>query len=221
MVLPFLAIVLFFQISTHYGLFPIPIQIRLHLVDLAGLLAPIIAMERGLILVGFYHIPIAALVMGLSMLLAARRFGIMTILAIGTILAFCNSFLNISPVIWLAVPVLCCSVLIGVGMQGLATAGFADRKWVLMTAAIMVVLSLVTLLLATRYFYVFAGLGDKHARLLTKAAKMYILGAIAVAILFFMARAKLRICWLRWIVLCSAMATDIFLSSRFIVDRIL
>ena len=50
---------------------------------------------------------------------------------------------------------------------------------------------------------------------------MYIFGAIAVAIIFFMARAKLRIAALRWIILCSAMAVDIFLGARFIVDKIL
>ena len=89
-----------------------------------------------------------------------------------------------------------------------------------MTAVIMVALSLVTLLLATRYFEIFAGLGASYGKLFAETAKMYILGAIAVAILFFMSRARLRICWLRWIVLCSAMGVDIFLSARFIVDKI-
>jgi len=218
--LPFLAILLFFQISTHYRLFAIPTQTKLHLADLAGLLAPLVMISAGTIVVSFYHIPIAAFVMGFSMLLAARRFGVMCIFALCIILAFCDSFFNVSPIIWLAIPALCCSVLIGVGMQGLASASFADRRWVLMTAVIMVALSLVTLLLATRYFEIFAGLGASYGKLFAETAKMYILGAIAVAILFFMSRARLRICWLRWIVLCSAMGVDIFLSARFIVDKI-
>ena len=90
-----------------------------------------------------------------------------------------------------------------------------------MTATIMAILSIVTLLLATEYFQVFAGLGAKYAKLLTQTAKMYILGTITVAILFFMVRAKLRIQWLRWVILCSASAVDIFLGARFIVDRVL
>ena len=50
---------------------------------------------------------------------------------------------------------------------------------------------------------------------------MYILGTIAVAIIFFMARAKVRAAALRWVLLCLAVAVDIFLGARFIVDRIL
>ena len=77
-----------------------------------------------------------------------------------------------------------------------------------------------TLLLANRYFEIFAGLGTEYAKLLVEAATMYILGTIAVAIVYFMARAKLRIRWLRLVILCSAMAVDVFLGARFIVDKI-
>jgi len=219
--LPFLAILLFFQVSTYYRLFPVPTQTKLHLTDLAGLLAPLVMAKRGMTLVGFYHIPIAALIMGFSMLLVARRFGIMAIFCLGIILAFCDSFLDVSPIIWLTIAILVCSVLAGAGMQGLICAGFADRRWVLAAAVIMGNLAIVTLLLATKYFQVFAGLGSGYAKLFTETAKMYILGMVAVAILFFMIRAKLRIIFLRQILLSSAMAVDIFLGARFIVDKIL
>lgn len=219
-ILPFLAILLFFGVSAHYRLFAIPIQTKLHLPELAGLLAPLVTATGSTTLVGFYHIPVAALVIGFSMLVAARRFGIMALFASGTILAFCDSFLCVSPIIWLTIPVLCCSVLIGQGMQGLVSAGSADRKWVLMSAVIVMVLSVVTLLLATKYFSIFAGIGTKYANLLVDTAKMYIIGTVAVAIIFFMSRARLRIHWVRLVVLCSAMAVDIFLGARFIVDEI-
>ena len=218
--LPFLAILLFFKISAHYHLFVIPIQAKLHLADLAGLLAPLVMVNRSITVIGFYHVPIAALVIGFSMLLAARRFGIMTIFAIGVILAFCSSFLDVSPIIWLAVPVLCCSVLVGVGMQGLVSAGFADIRWILASSIIMLVLALVALLLAMRYFQIFAALADGYGRLFVETAAMYIVGAVAAAIIFFMARAKLRIRWPRQVILCSAMAVDIFFGARFIVDKI-
>jgi hypothetical protein len=218
--LPFLAILLFFQVSAYYRLFAIPTQTRLHLADLAGLLAPLVTISKGITGIGFYHVPIAALVIGFSMLLAARRFGIMIIFCLGTVLAFCGFFLNVSPIMWLAIPVLCCSVLIGAGVQGLASAGFADRKWVLAATVIMGVLAIIALLLATEYFQVFAGLGTGYARLFVETAEMYILGAVAMAILYFMARAKLRIAPLRLVILCSAMAVDIFLGARFIVDKI-
>lgn len=218
--MPFLAIVLFFQAAVYFRLFIIPVQVRLGLADLSGLLVPLVTAERNMTLIGFYHVPIAALVMGFSMLLAARRFTILAILCVGAVLAFCPPLLEVSPIIWLALAILCCSVIIGEGMHGLILAGHADRKWVLVTASVMGVCSIVTLLLATKYFEMFAGLGTKYAKLLVAAAMMYILGTVAVAILYFMTRIKIRINWLRLIILCTAMAIDVFLGARFIVDKI-
>jgi hypothetical protein len=240
--LPFLAIVLFFQSAARFGLYPIPINLKIGCSDLAGLLAPLVAAKRNMILVSFYHIPVASLILGLSMLivpleglskgdilqrgkflkdLAVRRFGIVVIFAIATILAFCDSLLQVSPIIWLAVSVLCCSVLIGAGMQGLISAGFADRKWILCVAIVMCILAIIALLLATKYFQTFAGLGSEYAKLLTEEAKMYILGAITVAIFFFTARAKLRMHLIKIGLLCATMGLDIFLGARFVVDTIL
>ena len=247
--LPFLAIVLFFQVSARFGLYPIPINLKLHGADLAGLLAPLVAAKRHKMLVGFYHVPVAAMVMGFCMFaapmgillhrtpyggtggivhnrrllttVAARRFGIVIIFAVATILAFSDSLLQISPIIFLAISTLCCSVLIGAGIQGLISAGPADRRWLLFTAILLGVLAVITLLFATKYFQVAAGLGAGYARLLTETAKMYILGAIAVAMLFLIARAKLRIHPVRQVLLYATMALDIFLGARFIVDTIL
>jgi len=219
--LPFLVVLLFFQICTHYRLFPVSIHAKLHLVDLASLIVPLVMAQRSTTLVSFYHVPIAALLMGFAMLVAARRLSIIVIFCLGTVLAFCNSLFHVSPIIWVSIPVLCCSVLIGVGMQALVSAGYADRKWILLTATVLGILAIVTLLLATKYFQVFAGLGNSAAKLFTESAKTYVLGAITVAIIFFLARAKLRAPALRWTLLCSAMAVDIFLGARFIVDKIL
>jgi hypothetical protein len=219
--LVFLVIVLFFQISAQLRFFAVPVQTKLHLCDLAALPAPLVAVQRGLTAVGFYHVPIATLIIGTSMLLAGRRYGVMIIFLAATTLAFCDSVFSVSPIIWLAIPVLCCSVLAGAGMQGLIGASFADRRWLLTTAVIMVVISIGMLLLATKYFQTFASLADTEAKLLLEAGKMYILGTIAVAVIFFMARAKLRTRWLRVVLLCSAVAVDMFFGARFIVDKIL
>lgn len=219
--LPFLAVLLFFQVSAHLRLFAVPLQSRLRPADLTGLLAPLVMADRSLAYIGFYHVPIAALLIGFLMLITARRYGVMIIFGLGLALACCNSFFQVSPLIWLAIPVLCCSIIIGEGLHALASAGFADKRWLLAVGIIMGILSIVTLLLATKYFSVFAGLGAKHAKLFVQAAKMYILGAIAVFVIFFMARASLRVRWLRLIILCSAMAVDIFFGARFVVDKIL
>jgi hypothetical protein len=218
-VLPFLAILLFFQASSYYRLFVVPMQTQLHLTDLMGLAAPLVAAQQGITLVGFYHVPIAALVMGFSMLFAARRLSILIIFCFGVILASCRPLLGVSPIIWLSFSVLCCSIIIGAGLQGLCSAGLADRKWILLSMAFTAGLSIVTLLEATKYFQVFAGFGDKYANLFLADAKMYIVGTVALAIIFFVARAKLRLHWLRWAVLGSAMAVDIFFGARFVVDN--
>ncbi len=61
----------------------------------------------------------------------------------------------------------------------------------------------------------------KYAKLLVVTARMHILGAIIVAVVFFMVRAKLRLGWVRLALLGLGIAADIFLSARFIVNRIL
>ncbi|MHC4568727.1 MAG: hypothetical protein ACYTE3_23575, partial [Planctomycetota bacterium] len=240
--LPFLAILLFFQISARFGLYPIAIQLKLQSSDLIGLLAPLIAARRQTTLIGFYHAPIAPLIVGMIIFLAplklvvtggigqrlrstaaltTRRFGIVAIFVGATALSFCNSYLEISPVIFFSISALVCSILAGAGMQGLVSAGPADRKWILFAAIVMGVLAIVSLLLATKYFQTFLGLGNKYAVLFIQAGKMYILCAIALAILYFMARAKLRMLPIRLALLCAPIAIDFFLAATDIVDKAL
>jgi hypothetical protein len=240
--LPFLVIVLFFQVSTRFGLDPVPISLKLRGSDLAGLLAPMVVAKRGMTLIGFYHVPITALVIGICMFaaplkglgkagvlhkgkflkdLTVQRFGVVVVFAVATILSFCDSLLQVSPIIFPAISTLCCSVLIGVGMQGLIGAGPADRKPVLFAAIFSGVLAIITLLLATKYFQIVAGLGSGYARLFVETAKMHLLAASAVAMLFIISRAKLRIHPVRQVLLYAMMALDIFLGARFIVDTIL
>jgi hypothetical protein len=221
-VLPFLAMVVFFQVTTHFRLFAISTQARLESDDLVGLFAPLITAKQGLTLIGFYHIPIVGLIIGFCMMLAARRYSVMIIIALGIALSFCNAFnsyVEVSPVMWLTIPILCCSVLIGEGMQGMSSAGYSDRVWVLFTVVIMAGLSILTLLLATKYFQTFLGLGAGYARVFTKSGKMYLLGAIMAAIIFFMIRAKLRMQLLRRLIIFAAMGVDIFIGATYIIDR--
>ena len=218
---PFAAVLLFFQVAAHFRLYPIPIRLKLQAVDLVGLMAPLVAAKRQMTLMGFYHIPIAALTMGFVMLLTARRFSIMIILAVGTVLAFCGPLLDISPVIWLAFSMLCGSIMIGAGMQGMVCAGYADRKWILLSTIVMGVLTIFALLLATKYFQILFGLASGYARLFVESAKMHLLGAVMMGILFFIVRARLRLQPLRQFLLGSTIALDIFFHGAFVIDRIL
>jgi hypothetical protein len=222
--LPFIAIVLFFQLSVHVRLFAVSTQARLGIGDLGSVIAPLAIAKRGLAesnMIGFYHVPLAGLIIGIWMLVCSRRIGVMVIFTVGTILACFGPVLQVSPIVWFALPVLCCSILIGEGMQGLICAGGSDKGPLLTTVALMVLLAIVLLLLATKYFQAFAGLGDDYARLLVTSGVMYLLGAVAVAIIFFTAKVGLRAALLRKTILIAAMSIDIFLGAEIIVASIL
>jgi hypothetical protein len=221
--LPFLIIVIFFQVTTGIRLFAVSTQARLNISELYSLLTPLVAAKRGTTLIGFYHVPIASLIMGFAMLVAARRFSIVAIFAIAIILTFCHSLgsiFEVSPIIWLTIGTLCCSIILAVGLQGFVSAGYADRKWILAIAIVMSTLAIVTLLLATKYFQTFLGLGSGYARVFVEAAKMYILGTVAVTIIFFLSHSKSRMHRLREIILFVAIALDVFLGATFIIDTI-
>ncbi len=219
-ILPFAAILIFFQVSGHLRFFPISIQSKLHLRELVGLIAPLATSKRGYTDIGFYHVSIGPLIIGLSMMVAARRLGSIMICVIGIVLAFCGPILEVSPILWWSFPMLGCAVLISEGIQGLVFAGYSDRKWIILAMVSMLTLAIVTLLAATKFQGIFAGLGKDYAQVLLLEAKIYILGAVVMAILFFMVRAKIRLQWLRIILVCSAIGIDIFLSAGFINDMV-
>ena len=220
-ILPFLMILLFFQAAQYCRLFAIPLQTRLTPADLAALLAPLVMVNRTNALISFYHVPIAPLIMGFYILLTSRRYNIIAIFCLGLALSFCPPFLSISPVIWFTIPALCSSILIGAGIQALIYSGRADRKWMLAVLIIMLTLAIVALLLATKYFQTFMGLGATCANLFVQTAKMYLAASAATAIIFIIAHGKFRLHWMRIILLALAMTIDIFLAAQFITDKIL
>ncbi len=227
--LPFLAIVLFFYVSGRQHLFAAPLQAEIRPLDLVGCVAPLALADRSAVLLGFYHVPVAALVLGLVMVWKARRYSILVVLLAGLLLTFGKpllgsqivAWLGVSPLLWLSIPLAWCAVLSGIGFQGLIEAGPADKKWVLAAAITLGVLAILALLLAARCFQVALGLGDGYARLFVQAAQMYLLGAIAITLVFFMARQNLRWHALRWAVLCAVLGLDLFLAAPYIVDKVL
>ena len=222
--LPFLAIVVFFSLTAKLRLFVAPLNISFSGYDLLGYFAPLLAAYKGYNLSGFYHIPLVGLVFGLFMLVKARRFGILLIIAAAVTLVFCervNSYLQICPLLWLSIPMLCGSIIIAAGLQGLASAGAADRKWILYVVIVMCAVAIAELLLATKLFQIFLSLGDRYAILLCKDAMFYILGAVAAGIIFFISSAGVRLHWVRLAILAAAAGLDIFLGARFISGAIL
>ncbi|HNS19865.1 MAG TPA: hypothetical protein PKH24_05170 [Sedimentisphaerales bacterium] len=226
---PFVAIVLFSHLSAGQRLFAAPLHAEVRLADLVGFVAPLAMLGRSTALLGLYHVPMAALVLGVVMMWKARRYSIFIVLLAGFVMTFSHGFLSaaqiarlgVSPILWVSIPMLWCAVLSGIGLHGLIEAGFADRKWILAAVITLGVLAIVALLLAIQCFQVLLGLGDGYARLFVQAAMVYLLGALATGIIFLLTHMKLRVHWLRWAILCTAMGVDIFLGARYLVDRVL
>jgi hypothetical protein len=226
--LPFVIIALFFYLCAGCRLFAAPLQASLRPVDLVGFIAPLALIRRSTALLGVYHVPVAALALGLAMVWKARRYGILLIIAAGLVLALSRSFLDagriawlgVSPILWLSIPMLWCAVLCGIGLHGLIEAGPADKKWILATAILLGILAILALLLAAQCFQTFLGLGNNSGRLFLQAAVFYLAGAAATGILYFLARQNLRLHWLRWAILCATFGLDIFLGATYIADRI-
>jgi hypothetical protein len=226
--LPFAAIAFFFYLSGEQRLFAAPIGAEVRPLDVVGFLAPLAWLGRCTVLAGVYHVPVAALALGLAMVWKARRYGILLIAAAGLVLTFSRSFLNagqiawlgVSPILWLGIPMVWCAVLSGIGLSGLIEAGPADRRWVLAAAILLGILAIVALLLAARSFQVLLGLGDNYGRLFVQTAEIYLAGAGAMGVIFLMARQHLRLHWLRWGILCALLGMDIFLGATHIADQV-
>ena len=104
---------------------------------------------------------------------------------------------------------------------GLFAAGWPDKGQVLMITLVMVVLAVMTGLISVKYANTAPVTGVETTKLFVQSAKMYLLGAVAAGIFYFLIRAKLRVHWMRVFVLCLALAMDIFLGATFIVDKIM
>ena len=213
--LPFAAIALFFWVCAQPWwikgpFFPLPKTEQMTLTHMAGFLVPLSA--KGSFAFAFYHVPVAAIVMGLCMYAAAERFGVLLLVALGFALAFFDTVTPVSPVVWALVPVMFCAILAGLGMQGLAWSGTADRKWILLDIAFIAGCAILTTMLAT---------GQSAVISVKAAALMYWLSVILLATLFFIAKASVRWHILRWILLSAAMAIDIVFGATLIIDKAL
>ncbi len=226
--LPFVVIALFFYLSAGCRLFAAPLQASVRPLDLASFLAPLALMGHSSATLGVYHVPIAALALGLAMVWKARRYGILLLAAAGLVLAFSRSFLTagsvawlgVSPILWLSIPMLWCAVLCSIGLQGLIEAGPADKGWVLAAAILLGILAVIALLLAAGGFRAFKGLGNGDGRLFLQAAEIYLMGAGATGFIYLLTRQNLRLHWLRWTILCAALGMDIFLGATYVADKV-
>lgn len=218
--LPFVAIVAFFQITSHFKLFVMPLQDKLAGADFWAMVAPLARFEHSGFSAGFYHVPPAAILMGLFMLFASRRYGIILLLAAGAIFSTARPLLDVSPLIWFSITAACCSVLAAAGLEGFVYSGPSDRKYILIVASILLVAAGVSMAFAARMADVFAGLGRGYEKLFVSGTLAYLVSVVIIAGIFLMTKAHVRMKWFRWALLGGAMAADIFVGAEFIVDRL-
>ena len=208
--IPFLAVIIYFLLCSNppISVFPVPLE-KLCPANLVGLITPL-AMKPHDFVFSVYHVPLLACLMGLCMLVASKRVGIMVIVGCGLVLAFSNPVFQVSPIVWALIPMLVASILVGLGMEGLAWAGAADRQWVLFCAAAIAVVAGGCLYLTIT-----------QGPLYRSAAVMHTLAVVAACIIYFLERAHLRLHAVRWTLLSVAMGLDILLCSRQIVDTVM
>jgi hypothetical protein len=142
------------------------------------------------------------------MFLRIHRIGAIVVFILGIGLAVSVSIYDISPVIWASLPVLCLSVIAGVGLGGLAVASNADGFWLTACSFMMAGLTLLCSIMSLHY------------PRLVFASAWYLLAAIlCFTILLFAATGKtyhkLRLC-----LFALALACDIFLSAGYIIDKL-
>jgi hypothetical protein len=217
--LPFLTILVFFQVTTHLRLFAVPINAAITSDDSIGILSPLAAAKSGLNLVSLYHIPLMFVFLGFVMLVKARRVGAFLIIIAGITGCLSNPILGVSPIIWLTTSFVCFAILVGAGIDGLVLAGKADRDWLFAGIAIMLFAALFLILAAKGFFPAFSFQGAV-SHLFFQSAKFYLLGSAAAAAVFILTAANLRLTLLRFTIISCCLAFDIFISAQFIVDSL-
>jgi len=210
-ILPFIIILLLFELysSAIFGpLFPIPKNTKLHLADFIGIISPQ-ALKPHDFIFGFFHLGVAAVLMGLFMYLSAGRIGAVIIAVIALAMSFYAPIAGVSPVVWALIPILFGCVLLALGIQGLAWAGKSDSKWILICTVSLAVLAVVAYALSIKF-----------GALYLASAKIHAASTLLIACIFFIARSGSRWHLLRWILLFAGLLLDLLLGARLIVDKI-
>ena len=216
--LPFLAIIIFFQLSSRFRLYAVPIDVMLRPIDLTSFIWPLAAAEDELNPVGLYHIAAPLFFIGLLVMLKARRYKVMAVLLIGIILAFCPSFFQISPIIWFAIPSLGFAILAGEGFGGLVLAGFVGRFWVLAAAFLSVLCSIIAFIFTAG----FQGkiFSEDFKALFAYSGRFHLLAALICVVIFFMAKDQLRLNIVRSLLISAALCIDIFLCAGYLAGSL-
>ena len=210
---PFVFIAGFFWVLSRpwFGpLFLLPSNMTLNAYDFKGLLLPLSMTGRPVVL-GLYHVGLLTALMGLFVYLSVQRVAALIPAIVGLVLAFLDPVCRVSPVIWVALPMVFLAILAGLGVQALLWAGKTDSKWLLACMFVGLLLGGVSLALYLPH----------KAALYKNPALFYLVASVGIGVIFLLTRKGFRWLLLRWIMLVAVAVTDGFLSARWLVDRLL
>jgi hypothetical protein len=206
--LPFVFVIVCFTLAAmpKYRLIPIPIGTAVSIKSLIGLISPA-DIKFDDFSIGFYHVPLAALAVGLILFFKTRRFWIAVLFLSAVFLSLYKPLLDVPSVFWLSFVVLICSLIIAEGFEAIVLAGKADANWLLLSALIL-------LLQLSLSF----ALGQSQAFPLSAAISA--IAVIAVLFIFFISRTGFAMHYLRMAALYSVALLDVVIVTRTIIDKI-
>jgi len=215
---PFLVILAAFALLGHLRLFLMPLRTGvLHSGDWIGWVAPWAAALRGTMPAGVYHCPVAALTLALVMIVKAKRWPILLVGMAGLILAAFSPLFQVSPVIWLCVATTWAAVLVGLGLDGLVWAGWADRGW--LAVSLIVVSGLGLGALGGASYAGYHG-SPEVMEALIHSFRMYGLGAAGVGLILAIVLVRVRLVAMRQAVAVVALSADLVLTARLLMDAL-
>lgn len=220
-VVPFLAILGYFEFAAAFSLFPAPLQIKPSLQTLASLLVPTAVAVKSELLFSIYHIPVAGFLIGLWLFIETRRYGISLIIIAGLVLAFSNNLTVVSPAVWLMIPLLCIAIITAEGLSAFLNATSLDFEWLAGTAGILAVCSAASFMLSIKYYKFFAGLARPAGDTLATEARLFLLGSVCIAVITIISKLNLRLKPVRLLLIIVPCLLDFLITSTAITDKIL
>jgi len=200
-ILPFAFTMLAFEIAARLYLVPVPLQTITQFKSFMAIIFPFFA-RADAFPVGFFHLPLAALVIGLAIFIKNRRIGSKILILIALTASFYKPILNVPPVFWLSIPVVVCSVMIAAGFQAIIITGKGDWKWIAAASAVSIAAAVSAFILA-------AGSQD----FFIESAKLHTLAALALLTILFITRAGLALHKTRLVILLAAVSVDIIITA--------
>lgn len=218
MVLPFAVILSFSILMASIRRFLIPLYgAGLVWQDTGAFFFPFASVSGGRLLWGCYHLALAPLLLGLGMIVNARRWMIVVPTVAATVLSCLPPVWYVSPLLWLAIPHVLGALAVGIGLEGMVCTGRVDRGWLLAATVVFILLAGTGLILGQPEVAERFGLPAGRGSLYLESTKLYTLGILVLAVMCLATHLRQRLGWLKTSILCGAVAVDIYACARFIL----